>query len=52
MAGMWVPWAAVALGVMNGAHMVRVHNVAMAVDTVRMVDAVKWGDMGNAPARS
>lgn len=35
--------AAVAAGVMNGAHLVRVHNVAMAVDTVRIVDAVKRG---------
>jgi dihydropteroate synthase len=35
--------AAVAAGVMNGARVVRVHNVAMAVDTVRMVDAVKRG---------
>ncbi len=35
--------AAVAAGVLNGAHVVRVHNVPMAVDTVRMVDAVKRG---------
>lgn len=32
---------AVAVGVMNGAHVVRVHNVPMAVDTVRMVDAIQ-----------
>jgi len=42
--------AAVALGVMNGTHMVRVHNVAMAVDTVRMVDAVKRGAMSTTLA--
>jgi dihydropteroate synthase len=35
--------ATVAVGVMNGAHIVRVHNVPMAVDTVRMVDAIKRG---------
>lgn len=37
--------AAVAAGVLNGAHVVRVHNVAMAVDAVRMVDAVKRGSV-------
>ena len=35
--------ATVAVAVLNGAHMVRVHNVEMAVDTVRMVDAIKRG---------
>ena len=35
--------ATVAVAVLNGAHIVRVHNVAMAVDTVRMVDAIKRG---------
>jgi dihydropteroate synthase len=35
--------ATVAIGAMNGAHIVRVHNVPMAVDTVRMVDAIKRG---------
>jgi dihydropteroate synthase len=35
--------AAAAAAVMNGAHVVRVHNVAMAVDAVRIVDAVKRG---------
>ena len=35
--------ATVAVAVMNGAHMVRVHDVKMAVDTVRMVDAIKRG---------
>jgi len=38
--------AAVAAGVLNGAHVVRVHNVAMAVDAVRIVDAVKRGSGG------
>lgn len=33
--------AAVAVGVMNGAQVVRVHNPAMAVDTVRMVDLIQ-----------
>ena len=37
--------AAVAAGVLNGAHVVRVHNVAMAVDAVRIVDAVKRGSV-------
>jgi len=35
--------AAVAAGVMNGAHMVRVHHVRTAVETVRIIDAVKRG---------
>lgn len=35
--------AAVAAGVMNGAHVVRVHRVKMAVETVRMIDAIKGG---------
>lgn len=34
---------AVSAGVMKGAHVVRVHNVPMAVDAVRVVDAVKRG---------
>jgi dihydropteroate synthase len=33
--------ATIACGVMCGAHIVRVHNVKMAVDTVMMVDAIK-----------
>ncbi|MCP4578545.1 MAG: dihydropteroate synthase [Deltaproteobacteria bacterium] len=33
--------ATIAAGVMNGAHMVRVHNVRKAVETVRVIDAVK-----------
>jgi dihydropteroate synthase len=35
--------AAVAAGVMNGAHMVRVHHVRKAVETVRIIDAIKRG---------
>ena len=35
--------ATVAVAALNGAHIVRVHNVEMAVDTVRMVDAIKRG---------
>jgi dihydropteroate synthase len=32
--------AAVAAGIINGAHIVRVHNVKMAVDTVKVVDEI------------
>ncbi|MBN2126286.1 MAG: dihydropteroate synthase [Deltaproteobacteria bacterium] len=35
--------ASVAIGVINGAHIVRVHNVRMALDTVRMADAITRG---------
>lgn len=35
--------ATVAVGVLNGAHLVRVHDVKKAVETVKMVDAVKRG---------
>ena len=35
--------ATVAAAVMNGAHIVRVHNVKMAVETVKIVDAIKRG---------
>ena len=35
--------AAVAAGVMNGAHIIRAHNVKKAVETVRIIDAVKRG---------
>jgi len=35
--------ATVAVSAMHGAHVVRVHNVKEAVETVRMVDAVKRG---------
>lgn len=37
--------AAVAAGILNGAHVVRVHNVAMAVDTVRVLDAIRRGSV-------
>ncbi len=33
--------AAVAASVMNGAHIVRAHNVKMAVETVKVIDAIK-----------
>jgi dihydropteroate synthase len=36
--------AAVSAGVLNGADMVRVHNVALAFDTVRMADAIRAGN--------
>lgn len=35
--------AAVACAIMNGAHIVRVHNVKKTVETARMVDAIKRG---------
>lgn len=38
--------ATVACGVLNGAHMVRVHDVAKTVETVKIVDAIKKGRAG------
>jgi len=38
--------ATLAVGVMNGAHIVRVHDVKKAVETVRVVDAIKRGRVG------
>jgi dihydropteroate synthase len=38
--------AAVAVGVMNGAHIVRVHDVKKAVETVKVVDAIKRARAG------
>ncbi len=35
--------ATVAAGVMNGAHMVRVHNVKKTLETVKVIDAIKRG---------
>jgi dihydropteroate synthase len=35
--------ATIAAGILNGAHMVRVHNVRMAVETATIVDAIKRG---------
>jgi len=35
--------AAVAAGVLKGAHLVRVHNVGKAVETVKIIDAIKRG---------
>ena len=37
--------AAVAAGILHGAHVVRVHNVDMAVDTVRVIDAIRRGSV-------
>jgi len=35
--------ATVAAAVMNGAHIVRVHNVKQAVETVKVIDAIRRG---------
>lgn len=40
--------ASIAAGVMNGAHIVRVHNVKKAVETVRVIDAIKRACAGNS----
>jgi len=40
--------ATIAAGVMNGAHIVRVHNVRKAVETVRVIDAVKRAGVGDS----
>lgn len=37
--------AAVAAAVLNGAHIVRVHNVKKTVETVKMIDAIKRGSV-------
>lgn len=37
--------AVVAAGVLNGAHIVRVHNVKKTVETVKMIDAIKRGSV-------
>jgi dihydropteroate synthase len=39
--------AAVAACVLNGARLVRVHNVGMAVETVKVIDAIKRGSVGS-----
>jgi dihydropteroate synthase len=39
--------ATIAVGVLNGAHMVRVHNVRKAVETVKVIDAIKGPDSGD-----
>jgi len=38
--------AAVAASVMNGADMVRVHNVKKAVETIKIIDAIQRGSVG------
>ena len=40
--------ATVAAAVMNGAHIVRVHNVRQAVETVKVIDAIKRGKIEGA----
>jgi dihydropteroate synthase len=40
--------ATVAAAVLNGAHIVRVHNVKQAVETVRVIDAIKRGRIEGA----
>jgi len=40
--------ATVAAAVMNGAHVVRVHNVKQAVETVKVMDAIKRGKIEGA----
>lgn len=40
--------ATVAAAVMNGAHVVRVHNVKQAVETVKVIDAIKRGKVEGA----
>lgn len=35
--------ATICVGIMKGAHIVRVHNVKMAVETVKLMDAIKRG---------
>ena len=35
--------ATIAYGVINGANIVRVHNVRKAVETVRMIEAIRRG---------
>jgi dihydropteroate synthase len=37
--------AAVAAGVLNGDHIVRVHNVKKSVETIKMIDAIKRGSV-------
>ena len=39
--------ATIAAGIMNGAHIVRVHNVKMAVETAKIIDAIKRGRVSN-----
>ena len=39
--------ATIAAAIMNGVHIVRVHNVKKAVETAKMVDAIKTGRASN-----
>ena len=36
----------IAAGVMNGAHIIRAHDVKKAVETVKIIDAIKRGEVG------
>jgi len=40
--------AVLSAAIMNGAHIVRVHNVGLALDTARMIDAVRRGNAETA----
>jgi dihydropteroate synthase len=44
--------AAVAAGVLNGAHIVRVHNVKKTIETVKMIDAIKRGSVKEVNERA
>ncbi len=37
--------ATISAGILNGAHIVRVHNVKKALDTVKVIDAIKTGNV-------
>ena len=37
--------ATIVAGVMNGAHIVRVHNVKKTLETVKIIDAIKRGSI-------
>ena len=41
--------ATISVGVLNGAHIVRAHNVKKAVETVKIVDAIKRGSVDEGP---
>lgn len=41
--------ATIAAGVMNGAHIVRVHNVKKALETVKVIDAINRGKASDHP---
>ena len=43
--------ATIAAGVMNGAHIVRVHNVKKALETVKIIDAIRKGKASDHPQK-